>query len=63
MITLSFYVMLCTNNECNSFEPMSWEYQAISEQERSKAFDECSILANAYEKLEAVKEVDCYVQE
>lgn len=61
MLTLVFYIMLCTSNECNSFEPMSW--QITAEQEREQAFNECSILANAYEQLEAVKEADCYVEE
>lgn len=61
MITLVFYIMLCTNNECNSFEPMSWSY--TTEQEREQAFNECSILANAYSQLEATEEVDCYIEE
>lgn len=63
MITIVFYVALCSNsllNECQSFEPMSWNVS--TEQEQTRAFKECSILANAYEKLHNVKEVDCYTE-
>lgn len=65
MLTIVFYVMTCTNidtnSECNTFEPYSWI--ASNETQRTKAFEECSILANAYEQLENVKEVDCYIEE
>jgi hypothetical protein len=64
MITIVFYVMLCTDigtakEECNTFQPYSWEVS--TEAERTKAFEECSILVNSYDQLEATKETDCYV--
>lgn len=66
MKTLIFYVMMCTNteatqNECNTFEPMSWNVQSAESIEL--ALEECSTLANAYDSLQAVKETDCYFEE
>lgn len=72
MTTLIFYILLCTTTngeqECSTFEPMSWEIPAgnesySNEQEREQAFRECEILVNAYDQLQATKETDCYVQE
>lgn len=66
MITLLFYVVMCsdaTHSDCENFIPYVWEYQANNEVERSRAFNECSLLARAYSKLEATKEVDCYIEE
>jgi hypothetical protein len=66
MITIVFYLMTCTSihtakEECNTLEPYSW--QASTEAERTKAFEECSILVNAYDMLRATKETDCYIEE
>ena len=58
MKTLIFYVMLCTSQECNTFEPMSWNVQ--SEESIQLALKECSTLANSYDTLQATKETDCY---
>lgn len=69
MFTIVFYAMICTapiagtadKQECNDFQPMSWSVNSYEEEE--KAYEECSILANAYLKLESVEEVDCYREE
>ena len=61
MKTLIFYVMMCTNQECNTFEPMSWNAQ--SEETIQLALKECSTLANAYDTLQTTKETDCYFSE
>lgn len=61
MKTIIFYALLCLSpTDCNEFEPYSWQVTAVHEEQ--EAFKECSILANAYEKLQAVKEVDCYLE-
>lgn len=62
--TLVFYVAICTDvakNDCNGFEPYSWTFSNTIEAE--KAYKECSILVNAYDQLEEVKETDCYEEQ
>lgn len=62
MFNVIFYAMLCASpDNCMAFEPYSWS--VTNEAERVRAFEECSILANAYEQLQAVREVDCYIEE
>lgn len=61
--TIILYVSMAVtgvdgNVYVEDFEPLSWEYS--NTQEMEKGFEECSMMANAYEKLEAVVEVDCY---
>lgn len=70
MNTIIFYVLMTVTgidgaNGANgvgvteeAFEPLSWTYTTSEEQD--KAYEECSIIANAYLQLEAVVEVDCY---
>lgn len=62
MYNIIFYVMLCTSpGDCNAFEPYSWS--VTTEKEIQQAYKECSVLAEAYAKLEATKETDCYAEE
>lgn len=58
MRTLILYVILCTNEQCDTFEPMSWNVQR--EESIQVALEECSTLANAYDTLQTTKETDCY---
>lgn len=63
MKTIIFYVAMTMFNvdgtaSIESFEPMSWTTNSVAEE--IKAYEECSILANAYDKLESTYETDCY---
>jgi hypothetical protein len=60
MKTLIFYVMLCTNTECNQFEPYTWT--VTTEESIELALKECSTLSNAYDQLQDTKETDCYFE-
>lgn len=62
MITLVFYVSLCTSNlVCNSYEPASWTYS--NEEEREEAYQNCQLLVNTFDALPETKETDCYIEE
>lgn len=70
MNTIIFYVLMTVTGidgantvsiTEEAFEPLSWTYTTSEEQD--KAYEECSIMANAYLQLEAVIEVDCYEED
>lgn len=63
MKTLIFYAMLCTNTECNEFEPYTWTVNAKDKASLHLALKECSTLVNAYDTLQATKDTDCYFED